>query len=425
MRFITDLHLHGKYARATSKDLTLPNLEKYGKLKGVDILGTGDFQHPQWLGHLREHLAEIDSTGIYQTAGGQKFVLQSEISLVFTQGGKGRRVHLVILAPSLEVVAQIQDALRKKGRIDYDGRPIFGMSCVEFVDMMRSISTDIEIIPAHAWTPWFGVFGSKSGFDSLQDCFLDRTKHIHAIETGLSSDPAMNWRLSQLDNIQIISSSDSHSYWPWRMGREVTLFEFKKATYRNLLSAIRTGDGLQSTIEVDPGYGMYHFDGHRACGTCYSPQEAKKRNYICEVCRKEVTIGVLSRVEQLADREDGFKPKSAKPFVSLLPLSELIAGVHGSGLATKKTWAAFHELMKAFPNEYAILLDASRQELLKAADEKLADVILQNRAGKIEVKPGFDGQYGVPVIAGKEVSVEKPAKEESKKKKSATLDRWC
>jgi len=419
-RFITDLHLHGKFARATSKDLTLPMLEKYGKLKGVDILGTGDFQHPKWNAHLKESLTEIDNTGIYQSKGGQKFVLQSEISLVFTQGGKGRRVHLVMLAPNLDVVDQIAEALKKKGRIDYDGRPIFGMSCVEFVELMHSVSKDIEIIPAHAWTPWFGVFGSKSGFDSLQECFLDKTKHIHAIETGLSSDPPMNWRLSQLDGIQIISSSDSHSYWPWRMGREVTLFDFKHATYKNLLHAIHTGDDLVGTIEVDPNYGMYHFDGHRACGISYSPQESEKRQRICEKCGKEVTVGVLSRVEQLADRKEGYVPKNAKYYVDLLPLSELIAGVNGSGLATKKTWATFHELLKAFPNEFTILLDASREELAKVVAPELVDVILQNRQGKIPVTPGYDGTYGVPVIKGVQEKSEKPAHD----KKQTGLDRW-
>jgi len=280
---IADLHLHGKYARATSKDLTLQQLEKYGKIKGIDILGTGDFTHPAWNKHIKESLTEIPGTGIYQSKGGQKFAMQTEISLVYTQG-RGRRVHVVVLAPSIEVVDQITEELMKRGRVDYDGRPIFKISCIEFVDMMRSISPDIEVIPAHAWTPWFGIFGSKSGFDSLQEAFGDNTKHVHAIETGMSSDPPMNWRLKQLDGIQLLSFSDSHSFWPWRIGREATIFEMKQANYKEMLNAIRTGDGLKGTIETDPGYGIYHFDGHRNCNVVYSPEESRKRNFKCEKC---------------------------------------------------------------------------------------------------------------------------------------------
>lgn len=406
MKFITDLHLHGKYARATSKDLTLPMLEKYGRMKGVDILGTGDFQHPQWNKHLKESLTEIDGTGIYQTLGGQKFVLQSEISLVFTQGGKGRRVHLVILAPSLEVVDHIQEALLARGRIDYDGRPIFNITCADFVDMMQRISPDIEVIPAHAWTPWFGVFGSKSGFDSLKECFLDRTKHIHAIETGLSSDPPMNWRLSQLDGIQLISSSDSHSYWPWRMGRESTIFELKQPTYKAILEAIRTGDGLAGTIETDPGYGIYHFDGHRDCGVSYSPEESKRLKGICEKCGKPVTVGVAARVEELADRPEGFKPKHAKHHTNLIPLSELVSGVLGVGIATKKTWEVYQKLIKRFGTEFAVLLDATQEQLTGVVDAPLADVILKNRRQQIQVKPGYDGVYGIPIIGDRALRIE-------------------
>ncbi len=398
MNLIGDFHIHGKYARATSKDLTIPMLEKYAKLKGVDVMGTGDAQHPLWKKHLKDSLTEISGTGIYQSKGGQKFLLTTEISFAYTQGGKGRRIHLVVLAPSLEIVDQIAEALLKKGRLDYDGRPIFGMSCIEFVDLMRSISHEIEIIPAHAWTPWFGVFGSKSGFDSLKECFEEKTKHIHAIETGMSSDPSMNHRLSQLDGIQLVSFSDSHSFWPWRIGREATMFDVKKTDYDSIVAAIRTGKGLTRTIETDPGYGIYHFDGHKDCGVSYSPEESKKRKGICSKCGKQVTVGVAARIEELADRPEGYSLKNAKPHENLIPLTELIAGVLGSGLATQKVWAVYNKLLASFPNEFYILRNATPTELKKIVDQKFVDIILKNRRQEIQVKPGYDGEYGKPLI---------------------------
>ncbi|MEK6849854.1 MAG: endonuclease Q family protein [Nanoarchaeota archaeon] len=403
---IVDLHIHGQYARATSKNLTIPLLEKYAKIKGIDVLGTGDFQHPKWNKHLKEELTEIGKSGIYQSKGGQKFLLTSEISFAYAQGGKGRRIHLVVLAPSLSVVDKIAAALLTKGRIDYDGRPIFGMSCIAFVDMMRAISRDIEIIPAHIWTPWFGMFGSKSGFDTLEECFGDRAKYIHAIETGMSSDPAMNWRLSQLDNIQLVSFSDSHSYWPWRLGREVTILDCK-LTYKDILHAIRTGDGLTGTIETDPGYGIYHYDGHAACGVSYSPEESAKKKGLCSRCGKPVVVGVAARINELADRAEGFKPKNAKPHQNLIPLTELIAGVLGSGLSTKKVWAVYNDLLKAFPNEFFILREATSDSLSKVVTKEFVDVIMQNRAGKIQVTPGYDGVYGVPIIGKRSVKIKR------------------
>mgnify|MGYP001571542999 CR=1 FL=1 len=422
---IVDLHLHGKYAKATSKDSTIPMLEKYGKIKGIDILGTGDAQHPQWNAHLKESLTEISGTGIYQSKGGQKFMLTTEISFAYTQGGKGRRIHLVVLAPSLAVVDQIAEALLKKGRIDYDGRPIFGMNCIEFVDMMRSISHEIEVIPAHAWTPWFGVFGSKSGFDSLQECFQDRTKHIHAIETGMSSDPSMNWRLSQLDGVQLVSFSDSHSHWPWRLGREATIIDGKE-TYKDVINAIRTGNSLIGTIETDPGYGIYHFDGHRDCNISYSPEESKKRKGICEKCGKPVTVGVAARIEELADRPEGFKHKNAKPHQNLIPLSELICGVLGVGLATKKTWAAYNSLLPHFPNEFFILRDATQEQLAKVTTPEIVDIILKNRRQEIKVKPGYDGAYGIPLIGKRIPKIEQENHSGIQEAKNITsnLSKW-
>jgi len=403
---IADFHMHSKYARACSKDLDIKNIETYAKLKGLSIVGTGDFTHPKWIEELKRDLTPntTGKTGIYETKTGFPFIYQTEISLVYSQGGKGRRVHLIVLAPSHEVAVQITDQLKKHGRVDYDGRPIFGMSCISFVEEMIQISKEIEIIPAHAWTPWFALFGSNSGFDSIKDCFQDQLKHIHAIETGLSSDPPMNWRLSQLDNINLVSFSDSHSYWPWRMGREATVFSLQKEilSYIQLIKAIRTGEQLWGTIEVNPNLGKYHATGHRNCKVCLSPADALKVNNICPQCRSKLTVGVDQRIEALADpdRPLGFKPKNAKEFASLIPLSELIASLFGKAVASKGVFAEYHKLIKAFGSEFNILLSASKPELESYTTPQLADVILLNREGKIEVKPGYDGVYGVPLVPG-------------------------
>lgn len=399
MKVIADLHIHGKHSQATSKDLTIPNLEKYARIKGVNLLGTGDFTHPKWIQHIKEELA-TENEGIYYTKSGFPFMLQTEISLIYSQDGKGRRIHNVVLAPNLEVVEQITDYLLTKGRIDYDGRPIFKIPCPEFVESLRKISEDIEVIPAHIWTPWFGLLGSKSGFDSVQEGFQDQAKHIHALETGLSSDPAMNWRLSQLDSYQLVSSSDLHSFWPWRIGRESTVFELEKLSYKNMLDALRTRKGLAMTIEVDPNYGKYHADGHRNCNVWMTPKQAKEHNFICPKCGKELTIGVWNRVEELADRPEGFKPEGAVPFKALIPLSEIISRILGKGIATKNVWAEYHNLVTSTRPEFDVMLNLSLDELKQLTTEKIAKAIVDNREGKIKIKPGYDGVYGEPLIEG-------------------------
>ena len=417
MKVIADFHVHSHYSRATSKDLNLENLEKYGRIKGISLIGTGDFQHPLWLKELKEKLEE-DGTGILKTKTGFTFILQTEISLIYTQGGKGRKVHNVVLAKNLDIAGQIQERLLKKGRLDYDGRPIFGMSCIEFVEMMKDVDASVEIIPAHIWTPWFSMFGSMSGFDSVEECFGDQAKHIHALETGLSSDPAMNWRLSQLDRYTLVSNSDAHSFWPWRLGRECNVFDIE-LSYDALIKALRTRKGFMETIEVDPNYGKYHFDGHRSCDVCMSPKESLKNKKICPKCRRQLTIGVLHRVEELADREDGFRPKNAIPFCSILPLPELIANVLGTTVATKSMWEEYYKLLKPFGTEMNVLLEAPREELEKYSDGKIIDAIIKNREGKIEIKPGYDGVYGEPLI-GNIKKVEKNKEISSKKKSQQT-----
>jgi uncharacterized protein (TIGR00375 family) len=346
-------------------------------------------------------------------------VLQNEVSLIYTQSGKGRRIHLVLLAPSFEIVDKITAYLKSKGRVDYDGRPIFNISCIEFAEAMMKISPDIELIPAHVWTPWFGIFGSKTGFDSIEEAFGNQAKNIHAFETGLSSDPEMNWRLSRLDNYRIVSFSDLHSFWPWRIGREATVFEFEELTYANLIKALRTGEGLAETIEVDPSYGKYHYDGHRLCKVSYSPEESKRYNGICPVCKRPLTIGVLNRVEELADRREGEKPANAKPFKKIIPLHELLALTLQSGMATKKVWAKYYEIMKAGKDEFNILLNVPENELLKVADKEIVELIMKNRRGEMTIKPGYDGEYGIPLIDGREMKLEDNDDEDKPKKEFA------
>ncbi|MFO7711042.1 MAG: endonuclease Q family protein [Candidatus Woesearchaeota archaeon] len=394
---IADLHIHSRFAQGTSKDLTIQNLVKWARIKGIDLLGTGDFTHPEWQKELSEQLVE-DETGLPKTRDGFPFMFQTEISLIYTQGGSGRRIHNVVLAPDFDTVKKITSYLLTKGRVDYDGRPIFKIPCPDFVRDLRAINERIEVIPAHIWTPWFSLFGSKSGFDTVKEAFGDQTEHIHALETGLSSDPEMNWRLSQLDDYQLVSFSDAHSYWPWRIGREATIFE-TELTYDAIIGAMRTGEGLLKTIEVDPGYGKYHFDGHRNCNIRFTPEESKKHEGICPVCKRPLTIGVLNRVEELADRPVGYKPENATPFFRMLPLSELIAWVEKKAVTTKTVWNIYDKL-RSLGSENDVLLRVPAEKLRSVVDEALVSAILLNREGKIKIEPGYDGVYGKPLISG-------------------------
>jgi uncharacterized protein (TIGR00375 family) len=408
MKVYSDLHIHSRFSRACSKSLNISNLERYARMKGLNLLGTGDFTHPLWLKELKAEL-KGDGSGVFKTKTGFPFMLTTELSNIYTQDGHGRRVHNVILAPSFEVVDQINSRLLRYGRLDYDGRPMFGFSCIELMDIMRSVSPDIEVIPAHIWTPWFSLLGSQSGFDSVEECFGDRAGHIHALETGLSSNPSMNWRLSRLDRYNLVSFSDSHSHWPWRMGREVTVFELGRLAYQNVLEAIRTREtgkhpdkepkGLVMTIEVNPEYGKYHFDGHRSCGVSLKPSESRKLGGYCPRCGRPLTIGVLNRVEELADRPEGVKPANARPFLSILPLSEMLSfGLGIDQLYSKKVWAEYDKLVKAFGSELNVLLDASLEELKKHTHEKIAELVVKCREGKVKIDPGYDGVYGKPVF---------------------------
>ncbi len=392
-----DFHIHSRYSRACSKELTIPNLVKWAKIKGLDLLGTGDFTHPVWFEEIKKLKPNKKGFYFYEDF---PFIITGEISLIYTDKGKGRRIHLNLLVPSIEIAKKIHKYIdNKKMRRDYDGRPIFGISCEEFVREIMKISKEIEIIPAHIWTPWFGVFGSKGGYDNLDEAFGKQVENIHAIETGISSDPEMNWKIKCLENISIVSFSDAHSFWPWRLGREATIFK-KTDSYFELVEQIRKNNFI-GTIETDPAYGKYHFDGHRNCNFSCSPKETKKLNGICPVCKKPLIIGVDYRVEELKDKNPDYKNK--KEYFTLLPLHEVLSLFCGTGMNTKKVWEVYNKLIKEFKNEFNILLNVSKKEMLeKGFDKNLIELILRDRKAEIKVKPGFDGEYGKAILGKRE-----------------------
>jgi uncharacterized protein (TIGR00375 family) len=399
MEVLADLQIHSKYARATSKNISIENLEKYARIKGIDLLGVGDFQHPLRRKEIDGKLTE-DKKGILRTVNGFPFLWQTEVSLMYSQDGKRRAVHLLIFSPNGKIADKITEYLGSKGRLDYDGRPIFGMSCKQLVKDLKAIEDKIEIIPAHSFTPWFGLYGSKSGFDSLKSCFEEEAKHIYAIESGMSADPKMIWGMKERANI--VSFSDAHSMWPWRLGREATIFEIPELSYENIIKAIRTGYGLKATIETPPEYGRYHWDGHRNCDFSCSPEETKKLNGICPKCGNSLTIGVEYRINELT-KEKGYKPKNAKPYFNLIPLHELIAfSLNTNLLSTKKVWEIYNMLISKFKNEFNILLKIDKNELAKFLPEHniLTELIFLNRKGKLKIKPGYDGNYGKIIYSG-------------------------
>ncbi len=420
MKIFADLHNHSKYSRATSSIMDVEHQSKYGLIKGLNLLGTGDFSHPKWFKELKSKLVSSNN-GIYEF-NGMKWVLSTEISNIYSvdepkNGVSVKKVHHVILSPNFEIAEQIQELLSKHGRIDYDGRPIFGRwTSQELVQDLMNISKRIFIFPAHIWTPWFSLFGSNSGYNNIKECYGKELKHIHALETGLSSDPSMNWRCSQLDNFTLISNSDSHSPWPWRLGREANAFELKELTYDALIDAIKTKKGFKFTIETIPAYGKYHYDGHRNCNIALTPEETKKFNGICPVCKKPLTIGVENRVEELSDMPLGRKPKNAIPFKKLLPLHELIKyDLNISSLNSKKIWELYNSLIKKFGNEFNILLNVSKDKLEeKGVNKLLAKLIIMNRNEELEIEPGYDGVYGKIKYVNN--------KKDNEKKSQKTLD---
>ncbi len=399
--FIADLHIHSKYSRACSKLMEIPTLAKVGKKKGIDLIGTGDFTHPFWFKELKELLEFDPKSGLYiykELPDGPKFVPTTEVSLIFSQGNKkNRRVHLVIIAPNLEIVEEINLYFSKLGNLLADGRPTFGISCEKLTLDLMKISDKILIIPAHVWTPWYSLFGAFSGFDSLEEAFRSATPFIYAIETGLSSDPEMNWRISKLDKLTLVSCSDAHS--PVKLGREATAF-FKPLTYENLYHSIKTGK-LAFTIEFYPEEGKYHYDGHRHCKVCLTPKETKELGYRCPKCGNPITIGVLHRIETFADRPEGYIPPDKPLSVHLVPLLEILAETFGLSIQSKTITKLYEQYINQFGTEFDLLLKVDLKELKNKLPEKLYEAIKRVRKGEIFAKPGYDGEYGVIKIFAK------------------------
>ena len=401
MRIIADLHIHGRYSRATSERMSLDETARFAKIKGLNLLGTGDFTHPKWLSEIKEILTPDQNSGLFIVARNPKlpvrFMLTTEVCTIFSVQNESKKVHHIILAPDMEVVIQINNAISKYGDLGIDGRPMLNMTGAQLVEEVMQISDDNMVFPAHVWTPWFSIFGAFGGFNTVEECYHDMTKHIHALETGLSSDPPMNWRLSKLDKFALLSNSDCHSFWPWRIGREANVFELEEIRYRTVIEAICDNDPtrFKFTIETDPAYGKYHWTGHRNCNVSLSPKEARKLGSICPVCRRKLTIGVEQRVEELADRPEGFAPEGKPGFKRLLPLSEIIATVlNVDSPSTQTVWKIYNSLIEKFCDEYSVLLDASKEALTEVVEARIADAIVRVREGAISVVPGYDGVYG-------------------------------
>lgn len=403
MKMIADLHIHSRFSMATSKEGTPENLDFWARKKGISLIGTGDFTHPVWREELKERLVS-EGNGLYRLRDasvkeesrkfpgeGTRFVVSGEISSIYKKNGKTRKVHNVILLPSLEAADAMAQRLEKIGNIHSDGRPILGLDSHDLLEMMLDVCPEGILIPAHIWTPHFSVLGAKSGFDSVEECFEELAPYIHALETGLSSDPAMNWRISKLDRYQLVSNSDAHS--PSKLGREANQLDID-CSYEGLYRAIQTGEGLEGTVEFFPEEGKYHFDGHRKCGVSLSPVEAERLGGICPVCGKKLTMGVDHRVEQLADRAEGFVKKDGKKYESLVPLPEVISACMGYSTASKKVQGCFEQMIQTLGTEFDILRNVPSEDIKSCAGERIAEGIENVRTGNVKRIPGYDGEYG-------------------------------
>lgn len=393
MKLIADLHIHSKYSRATSSEMDIPNISKWAKIKGIGLMGTGDFTHLKWLEHLKENLKE--SNGCYEHDG-IKFILTAEVSNIYTRNDRTRKVHNIIFAPNFKTVEKINAEISRFGNLETDGRPILLFDSEDLAKIVFDISEDCMIIPAHAWTPHFSIFGSNSGFDSLEECFGKFTDKIFSIETGLSSDPKMNWRLSQLDRITLISNSDAHS--PKNIGRETNVFQLNDYSdlYSEITEIIKTKDRKRFlyTIEFFPEEGKYHYDGHRNCDVRISPKEAMKNHNLCPLCEKRLTVGVLHRVEELADRKQDFRPENAIGYKSLIPLREIIADELNLGKEAAAVEKNYSDITLRVGTEFDVLLEISEDDLKKNIKKEITDGIIKVRNGEIEIQPGYDGVYG-------------------------------
>lgn len=403
MKFIADFHIHSKYSRAVSPLMNLGNLDKWAEIKGIKVLGTGDFTHPKWFNEIKKELSPAER-GLFKLRGsnsGTRFILTSEISCIYKKNGKVRKIHIIVFAPSIGAVEKINLKLNKIGNLHSDGRPILGLDAKELLKIVLAADKNCLVVPAHVWTPWFSIFGSKSGFDTLEECFDECTKYIYAIETGLCSNPAMNWRLSQLDKVTLISNSDAHSL--AKIGREANIFD-TVLSYDAIMKAIKNKDKnkLLYTVEFFPEEGKYYYDGHRNCNLSLTPQQSKNYNNICPKCGKPLVIGVLNRVEELADRPEGFLPKNAIPFKSLIPLNELIAEAVGTSVLSKEVAKHYNNLIKDLGSEFKILLESTEQEISEKSLPEIGLGVIKMREGKVSIEPGYDGVYGkIKIFNGK------------------------
>ncbi len=404
MRLIVDFHLHSKWSRACSPALTLPNISAACERKGISVVGTGDALHPAWQTDI-DRLLEETGAGMFRLkheASPTRFLLSTEISCIYKQHDKVRRVHHIILFPSRLALQRLTTALTARDcNLKSDGRPIIGLSSQELLKLTLEADAQCLLIPAHAWTPWFAVFGSKSGYDSLEECFGDLTSHIYAIETGLSSDPAMNWRWSALDKVMLVSNSDAHSC--DNLGREANVFDMETPSYQALRRILVEHDTTKfvETIEFFPPAGKYHADGHRECKFWCTPEETKRRQGLCPTCGRPLTIGVMHRVAELADRPaDPPRPPRAVPFRSIVPLKQLIADVVGRGQNTQRVSRLVNALLQTGRTEFGVLLDLSALELSNVAPPEIVTAIINMRQGLVEIRPGYDGEYGAVKVTG-------------------------
>jgi uncharacterized protein (TIGR00375 family) len=409
MKFVADLHLHSKFSRATSKEMVLDILACWAKIKGIRLLATADFTHPEWLFLLKQKL-ESSGNGFYRlkhilpttdeylksisfSLNDVSFILSAELSFIYSKKGKVRKIHLILLAPDFESVNRINQKLSGLGNLRSDGRPVLGMDAKAFVKIVADLCPQCVVIPSHIWTPWFSLFGANSGFDSIEECFEEMTPFIFALETGLSSDPAMNWRISALDRYSLVSNSDAHS--PSRIGREANVFD-ADFSYKGLIDAIKSKDAdkFLYTVEFFPEEGKYHYDGHRKCGVLFAPRESMRHNNICPQCGRKLTIGVMHRVEELCDREEGQAPTLKVPYRNLIPLNEIIAQALEKTSDCRSVWDIYFHFIHEFENEQKILTEVSIEELRRISPEKVSLGVERMRKGAVKIVPGHDGCFG-------------------------------
>ncbi len=390
--YIADFHIHSKYSRATSKNMVLEELARWAVYKGINLLGTGDTTHFLWFHELREKLSETDREGIYHY-GGTDFILTSEVNNIFDSRSKARRMHNIIFISSIEKAEKLNRILERYGDINADGRPTLQMEAKELVKVVKEVDEKGFVVPAHIWTPYFSLFGSNSGFDSIQECFEDLTPDIFALETGLSSDPEMNWMVSSLDRFSLISNSDAHS--PQKIGREVNIFSkrFDFPSLRNILKN-KDRENFLMTVEYFPEEGKYHFDGHRNCNVCMSPQETIENNSICPVCGRKVTVGVMNRVYQLSDRSFGSKPDRFIPFKKMVPLDQIIGSIMKKPVETATVRKKYIEVLNKLGTEFSILLEIPENDMRGKIDDSIIEAIHMVREGGVNIEPGYDGEFG-------------------------------